>query len=395
MTNFGNNEFTQVKDISGRRRMPRLGKIRLGAKAKKGETEYPIELPFFLLPDEVAARYGMGDVALERAKELGVTRKDVLAFIENNGHRLAEELPVMLPMDDQSVVFPQSYRLYGLSRGAKCIGNGENAVEMEYDETGRPTGRKETECPVRRKDDSDPEPPRPEDCAKGKCSLKGFLMVMLPEVNPGGIYQITVGSFNSVVDVNSGIDYAKELIGRAARVPMKLRRIPTITHGSGRQETHYTLQLLLAIPENLLEGARSDNDRIISHSKMLALPAPEDVAPEFDDGEVIEVEAEDVEVSQDEQNGGQGVLTDPSPPNRCYETAETVLEGNSELVAPGDLGIINALLNTQKAPKGEYDRCCHVADLLKINIEDLPSLQALTYDNAQRLLGMLKKGGGG
>ncbi|MCK5237207.1 MAG: hypothetical protein KAR06_09495, partial [Deltaproteobacteria bacterium] len=237
MSDFGNSEFTKVKDISGRRRMPRLGKIRLGAKVKKGDKEYPIELPFFLVPDEVAARYALGDTAWDRAVELGVTRADVLRFVGDNGHRLAEKIPVMLPMDNLSAVFPQAYKRYGSSRGVKCIGNGERAREMEYDDKGRPAGSKEKDCPC-----NFLEAERPE------CKLNSTLNVMLPDVNVGGIYQISLGSYNSTVDINSGIDYAKSLIGRAAMVPFELIRVPTITHGSGKKETHFTLQLRLSIP---------------------------------------------------------------------------------------------------------------------------------------------------
>lgn len=380
MNSFGgDNKFSKVKDVSSKRRMPRLGKIRLGAKAKKGNTEYPIELPFFLLPDEVAARHAM-DNALERAKELGVTRADVLKFIEENGHRLAEELPVMLPMDEQSAIFPQSYRMYGSSRGPKCIGNGEEAVEMGYDDAGKPTGRRDRECPCMKLD-----------MERGGCSLKGFLMVMLPDINPGGIYQITVGSWNSIVDVNSGIEYTKNIIGRAAMVPMKLRRVPTITHGSGNKETHYTLQLLLNLPENLLENARRDNARIISHSQMLALPAPEDIAPEFDDGEVIEVEAEDVETSPETQKAPLEAEVEDSEGVGKPEDIKGIQKGTDGLkIAKGDLNLINALLNGQDVAKDDFGRCSHVAGVLGIEVDSINNLGDLTAVQGQVLLGKLK-----
>jgi len=94
--------YTKINGLSETRRMPRLGKIRLGAKVEKktGEksVEYPVELPFFLLPDEVGAVHG--GATAERAKELGVTRKDVLDFIAENSTRLAEQLEVIIPVEE-------------------------------------------------------------------------------------------------------------------------------------------------------------------------------------------------------------------------------------------------------------------------------------------------------
>jgi hypothetical protein len=404
---FGNSDFTQVKGISSKRRMPRLGKIRLGAKVKKGTKEYPIELPFFLVPDEVAAHYALGDKAKERAEELGVTRADVLRFVEANGFRLCEELPVMLPMDNLSAVFPQAYKMYGSSRGVKCIGNGEKAREMIYDKDGRPTGHKETECPVRKKNDSNPEEPRPEDCAKGKCGLHSTLNVMIPDVNTGGIYQINLGSYNSTVDVNSGIDYAKSLIGRAAMVPFKLIRVPTITHGSGQKELHFTLQMRLAIPQELLEDTRRNNKRILGHSETLMLPEPEDLNPEMDEPDVIEVEVEDIdpaEMAQEPQDEASGPIdkeeetidapeSDKAAPEDIpgVQKGADNLKGGAGKVKKADLNIINALLNSLKVDKAEHGRCSYVAQALEIDVESIMSLSDLSQEEGQKLLGILKQ----
>jgi hypothetical protein len=393
MSNFGNSDFTQVEGISSKRRMPRLGKIRLGAKVKKGQTEYPIELPFFLVPDEVAARYAIGDKARERAEELGVTRADVLKFVENNGHRLVEILPVMLPMDNLSAVFPQAYKRYGSSRGVKCIGNGVRAREMEYDEQGRPAGSKEKDCPCAYLEGERPE-----------CKLNSTLNVMLPDVNVGGIYQISLGSYNSTVDVNSGIDYAKSLIGRAAMVPFELIRVPTITHGSGKKETHFTLQLRLTIPQNLLEAARRDNKRILTASEMLMLPEPEDINPELDAPDVIEVEAEDVEtISEEPEQASDGIDKEdvreeaqepekvaPEGISGVQKGAEN-LKGGPGKVKKAELNLINGLLNGLKVPKAEIDRCGYVAEALGISMESIMSLSDLSQDEGQKLLGILKQ----
>ena len=48
-----------IKGLSETRRLPRLGKIRLGEKVEgKGGKEYPKATDHFVVPEEVAAVYG-------------------------------------------------------------------------------------------------------------------------------------------------------------------------------------------------------------------------------------------------------------------------------------------------------------------------------------------------
>ena len=53
-------QFTKIKGLSDKRRLPRLGKIRLGVKAisQKSGKEYPKETDYFVCPPEVQAVYG-------------------------------------------------------------------------------------------------------------------------------------------------------------------------------------------------------------------------------------------------------------------------------------------------------------------------------------------------
>ncbi|MBZ0158430.1 MAG: hypothetical protein K8I29_19705 [Alphaproteobacteria bacterium] len=271
-------QFNRIKGLSERRRLPRLGKIRLGfkliKKTEKGEREYPAELPFFLLPSDVAKAYG-GKVTVERAQELGVTRKDVLSFIAANTYRLAEDIEIMLPINDIGAVFPNAYKWYGNSRGVKCVGDGERA--MRYDE-----GKKcmvEMECPC--------ENLKTEQNPKGECTQRGHLSVLVPRVTMSGIYQIDLGSYHSIVDINSGIAYVEALIGRFALVPLTLRRVPMQTHHDGQKQTHYTIQLLSNVTLEQLSVLRADNQRILTHSQHLLLP-PDDTNPAMDkEGEAV------------------------------------------------------------------------------------------------------------
>ncbi len=286
-------KITKVKGLSERRRIPRLGKIRLGFKVVKGDKEFPAECPFFVLPQEVGAVYGFKsqEDAMKRAQELEVKRKDVLTFIQKNYGKLAEQIEIMLPVNDIGAVFPQAYTWYGKSKGVKCMGDGEQATR--YNEVTK--GMEDIECPCSNlRSDENP---------KGECTLRGHLQCLLPKVSMGGIYQIDTGSKNSTIDVNSGIEYvqtimrdagvtavgeAGDLVGRFAMVPLILRRVPTETHFNEQKQIHYTLQLLPApsIDIAAINRLRQDTRFIMSHNQY-ALPPAENINPAMDTGDVI------------------------------------------------------------------------------------------------------------
>lgn len=194
----GKSDFTRIKGLSDKRRLPRLGKIRLGVKAVSGQGKtYPVEKHYFIVPPEVAKVYG----------------------------QQTEELDVMFPLEDERIIFPQRLAWFGQSRGPKCMGDGAKARRLndkgEYEDR---------ECPC-------------ELLKKKECQQRANLLVMLPKVSVGGVYQIDISSYHSIVDLNSGIDYIRALMGRISMVPLKLKRVARETHGSGRKETHYPLRI--------------------------------------------------------------------------------------------------------------------------------------------------------
>jgi len=223
MTSTGfSSQFTQVKGISDRRRLPRLGKIRLGVKVihKTSGKEYPRETPHFVVPLEVAKIYGDTPTSLD----------------------------VMFPMNDVGACFPQMYCAFGKTKGMKCVGDGENA--MRYNEEKK--AMEPRDCPC-------------EKLEKKECSLRAFLRVILPKVNMGGIYQIDMSSINSITDINSGIDYVRALmmealgVDRFALIPLTLERKPIETHHDGKKQTHYTLRLYPNITIDQLNKLKGDN----------------------------------------------------------------------------------------------------------------------------------------
>lgn len=255
MDNIFKPRISKIVGMSDRRRLPRLGKIRLGVKvvSKKTGNEYPKETDYFVCPPEVTKAY----------KE---------EFPDGE----IKTLDVMFPVNDIEVIFPQAYKFYGKTKGLKCAGNGELAYRA-----GENGSFKEISCPC-------------EKLESGQCSQRANLMVLLPKVNLGGIYQIDVGSYHSIVDVNSGIDYVravmKQTLGldRFAMIPLLLKREPKETHHEGGKQIHYTLRLFLNVTIEQLNEMKSDN-RIL-RPPQFALPPVEEVNPEFDEGATIEEE---------------------------------------------------------------------------------------------------------
>lgn len=244
-------QFTRIKNISDRRRLPRLGKIRLGIKMISQRTgkEFPRETSYFVCPPEIQKIFG----------------------------EKPTELEVMFPLNDVESIFPQRYVWFGSSKGIKCIGDGERAMRIEEPDGTRYKEMTEHECPCELLDNG--------------CSQRANLFVMVPKVNVGGVYQIDLGSYHSIIDINSGLDYIQALVGRFSMVPLILARVPRETHGSGKKETHHTLMITLRGDVNFINSLRESTTRILSGFQY-ALPAPVIENPAFDEGAVVEVEPE-------------------------------------------------------------------------------------------------------
>lgn len=160
--------------------LPRRGKIRLGEKKLgKGGVEYPSALDYFAVPEEVAEIYG------EKPRKLDV----------------------MIPTENIEEFFPQWYKRYGSSAGLLCKGNGKVATAMM--DAG---GMGEVECHGR-------------ECTfyqEKACKQIGNLQIILPKVKGLGVYQIDTSSWNSIVNINSGLKMVKGMLGRMSWIPLVL-----------------------------------------------------------------------------------------------------------------------------------------------------------------------------
>jgi hypothetical protein len=247
-------QFTRIKgSFSEARQLPRLGKIRLGIKKKSAKgVEYPSETPWFVVPQEVEDVYGKEPI----------------------------ELDIMLPHEDPEVFFPQKLAMYGSGTGLKCHGNGETARRI--DEAGEWHDQK---CPCDfLKTDANP---------RGACTEQSSLMVLLPKVSMGGCYQITTGSFHSTRTLNSALDYIRGLAGRLALIPMRLRRVPRVTHNGGKPQTHHTLELILDGDLKMIRELRSDIEGVLIPGRY-QIEGPIDENKTLDPVDVVETD-EDLE----------------------------------------------------------------------------------------------------
>jgi len=256
MSNVFKQKFTRIEGLSSIRRLPRLGKIRLGVKKVNANgKEYPSETDYFVCPAEVCHACGLKP----------------------------KELKISFPINDPEVIFPQCYKWYGSSKGLKCRGNGVEALRLNED-TGE---MEEIKCPC-------------ELLENGKCKQRASLVFNLLNVGIGGVYQIDLSSYHSIVDINSGIDYARALLNdQIAFVPFKLKRVPKETHNDGKKQIHYTLQLVLDITAKQLKERMEGTRKIFREEKtQYEIEAPkEDISPAYDskeDGAVIVEEAEPV-----------------------------------------------------------------------------------------------------
>ena len=154
--------------------------------------------------------------------------------------------------------FAQFYKSYGSGSLLKCKGNGETAWTWD-EEKG---GMKEIPCPC-------------EKLEKSECTEIGILQFLFPDVKGAGVWQITTGSKNSIIDLNSSISYIRSMCGRIRMIPLILKReqIETqrIEDGKPKRTKHYTLKIDL---DNI--SLRQLQQAALVEPERVALPAPDE-----------------------------------------------------------------------------------------------------------------------
>jgi hypothetical protein len=251
-------ETMPIKGLSNTRRLPRLGKIRLGIKAKTAAgKEYPKEVDYFILDPE---------------SPVPEERESLIAQFHELYGEQPKAIKVMLPVGDTDLVFPQFWKRYGSGTLLQCKGDGETATASaeEFTKGLTVTGKTEMGQPI--------VECLGEACpyAQGrKCARVATLQVLVPELKGAGVWQITTGSINSIINLNSGLDYITAVAGRFHMIPLQLERREQATQhqdkeGKRVKGKHYVLHLNMAIELAKLQGlAQIDGTKI-----MLELPEP-------------------------------------------------------------------------------------------------------------------------
>ncbi len=226
-----------IPGVTDKKRLPRLGKIRLGEKRqveKNGRTvEYPSKLDHFSFRDvpEVEQIYGAN------CKEI---------------------FPVLLPANDEDTWFFTSRSAYRTS-GLFCrCSDGETATRVRVPvakdpRSGQMSGDDQGEAFIAENGlVVEPGAMYELPCAGDECPYSdgkfckrvGRLFVMLPQVPRFGVYEITTSSFNSIVNV---LNYARSIQGMTggtlAGIPFALTLKPMKVQPNGKATTVYVLDL--------------------------------------------------------------------------------------------------------------------------------------------------------
>ena len=170
-----------IKGLSEKRRLPRLGKIRLGVTVQEpGKRPYPKATDYLVCPDIVTRTLGT---------------------------QQPRALEIMFPHDDPEVLFPQEYKMYRTS-GLYCKGDGESA--HRWSDEGQLVERA---CPCPYLDE-------------GKCKPLATLNFLLPDVPGVGVWQINTSNQRSIIGLNSSLEQFSRTFGGLAGIPFTLRLRP-------------------------------------------------------------------------------------------------------------------------------------------------------------------------
>ena len=246
-----------IKNLSEETRMPRLGKIHLGIRVPVLKDGQPV------------IRDGKPVMRPEKVEYF------VLDKLNSGYQKIADlfgpqpkELRILIPVEDEELWATQYYKMYDMTRGLICRGDGENASRMIDIKTGSlpnkdtgTVGMKDMVCAGKN---------CPEYKTK-KCGETMNLRFILPEVPGLGIWQIDTGSINSILNINSCAKMIKAAFGRISMVPLSLTLEPIDVNNpeTGKKQKVYVLNLRSTVTlAQLADVAREQ-------SKTFLLEAPD------------------------------------------------------------------------------------------------------------------------
>jgi len=287
-----------IPGVSDQRRFPRLGKIRLGHKVrnKSGRGEHPEALDHFSFVD--------------------------VPHLEERFGKPCRELPILIPHEDPAVFFPQNLRWYGRA-GVNCGSeDGQTALRVRLGETqdGHEIDS-QGEAYIRTKHlnvevgDRFTLPCHHKECPiwkANKCKGIARFIFMVQDDRQVGFYEIATSSRNSIIDLNSALEFLRSVAGRVSMIPVTLKIGPvekTVKPGKGKRPIKKTFHTLtLGFDRQKLEHLAEMGKRgglfgtgpsraQLPHRAELDKEVPDDLYPGIAhrEGEPQEVKAEVVE----------------------------------------------------------------------------------------------------
>jgi hypothetical protein len=249
-----------IEGISEIRRMPRLGKVRLGVKIEpEGKNPYPRATDFFVIPE------------------------DIKQYLEDK----PKKLKIMFPTEKVDEFAQQWLRCYSFTQGLVCKGDGRKAtkkIDVDTWDIARHTTQewvfKEWTC----------EPDNCLEYSEGKqCRRVMNLMFLMPDVPGFGVWQLDTSSFYSIVNINSCVDLIKRICGRISFIPLTLSLEPLeVTPAGIKKKTVHILAIRSDVKlADIQRLGRVPPERVL----LPALEEEEAPADLFPEQKLVEAEA--------------------------------------------------------------------------------------------------------
>lgn len=250
-----------INGLSGKFRTPRTVKIRLGYK-KRGES-WPKDSDVFIgrvedgVSKEIVEAYGKGkiDEAEGETYNLGKSLRMLSYF----------EWDALSPQDDRELVVELMNRAWAHSK-LRCVGDGgdqagtASAADEEWAKAIQKVTRKAPvledngryrvvclgpKCPMW---SSNMATNKAATCHR---ELRLRARLLHPETDSAapnylkqlGWVEIASGSFNGMIDIQSGLQFMRSVAGRSAGIPFTLKRAPRTVLSDGKRMTKATLMV--------------------------------------------------------------------------------------------------------------------------------------------------------
>lgn len=319
-----------IKGVSEVRRLPRIGKVRLGERLvnPKSGKEYAKAADYFVVrEDELTPKWA------------------VEAFREVYGDK-PRLLDIILPTEDRDKVFSQFLRGYGTGGILICKGDGERANRVNP-ETGE---LMEIDC-------------NPETCEMYQtqhCRRTATLFFILPKVRGLGVWQLDTGSFHSIVNINSALDMIQAVCGRISWIPLKLqleqRQVAPDRKSKKKVWVLNIVQPDITFSDLMRMAALAEAERPrAALAEVIELPKPDDRPPEdLYPNTIMEGGYQPEDAEEEPAPAGQGNEAAPEPPAQpAPEQPKFFAEPSSAQPRRAGRGIIAYCADCRKAIRSQ------------------------------------------